>query len=156
MASLELMEMVRRHEGVRDQLYQDCLGFWTIGVGHLVDVRKGDWCDDNTAARLSENGFRLSPAVIDAYLRDDLVAAERDVETLMAASQETLNDARYAALVSMAFNLGASGFASFTKARAAINRGQWREAHDQLLDSKLARQLPQRAKEIAEIILHGG
>ena len=156
MASFKLMEMVRRNEGVRDQLYQDCLGFWTIGVGHLVDVRKGGWCDDDTAARLSENGFRLSPAVIDAYLRDDLVAAERDVETLMAASQETLNDARYAALVSMAFNLGHHGFASFTKARAAIRAGRWREAHDHLLDSKWAHQVPNRVKEIAEIIRHGG
>ena len=131
MASFQLIEMVRRHEGVRAYLYRDSLGFWTVGVGHMVDVRKGGWCDDDIAARLNKNGFSLSPQVIDAYLR-------------------------YASLVSMAFTLGASGFASFTKARAAINRGQWREAHDQLLDSKWARQLPQRAKEIAEIILHGG
>ena len=99
MASFQLIEMVRRHEGVRAHLYRDSLGFWTVGVGHMVDVRKGGWCDDDIAARLNKNGFSLSPQVIDAYLR---------------------------------------------------------EAHDQLLDSKWARQLPQRAKEIAEIILHGG
>jgi len=155
MASFQLIEMVRRHEGVRAHLYRDSLGFWTVGVGHMVDVRKGGWWDDDIAARLNKNGFSLSPQVIDAYLRDDLASAERDVQELITA-KDRLNDARYAALVSMAFNLGASGFASFTKARAAINRGQWREAHDQLLDSKWARQLPQRAKEIAEIILDGG
>lgn len=155
MTSSALMDMLRRHEGVRPRLYQDSLGFWNMGIGHLVDRRKGGWCDDALAAQLNANGFALSPEVMEAYLRQDLAAAESDVQALMQGAIDRLNAARYAALVSMAFNLGQHGFASFTKARHAIRQGRWQDAYDELLDSKWARQVPHRAREIVDIILHG-
>ena len=28
--------MIKHHEGVRQQPYQDPIGLWTVGVGHLI------------------------------------------------------------------------------------------------------------------------
>ena len=30
------IEMLCHHEGVRRKPYQDCIGLWTVGVGHLI------------------------------------------------------------------------------------------------------------------------
>jgi lysozyme len=155
MISPTLLQLIRRHEGVRASLYQDSLGYWTLGVGHLVDKRKGLWCDDELAKKLQANGYRLSENVINAYLEDDLSCAQMTVEARLAPILERLNTARYEALVSMAFNLGRRGFSSFEIMLAAILKEDWQGAHDAALDSKWARQLPQRAQEIATVLLCG-
>ena len=41
---------------------------------------------------------------------------------------------------------------TFKKMKAALEKKDYLEAHNQLLDSKYARQLPNRAKEYAERI----
>ena len=61
---------------------------------------------------------------------------------------------RQAALLSMAFNLGAPRLGKFPNMRAAIAADDWRLAAAEALDSKWARQLPARAAEIAGL-LHG-
>ena len=30
------IELIKRFEGVRNRPYRDCIGLWTIGVGHLI------------------------------------------------------------------------------------------------------------------------
>lgn len=37
----ELTKQLRRDEGEVLSAYQDHLGYWTIGVGRLIDKRKG-------------------------------------------------------------------------------------------------------------------
>jgi len=43
----------------------------------------------------------------------------------------------------------------FKKALAAIRSGDWQEAHDQMLDSRWARQVPRRAEDLAKVMLRG-
>ena len=155
MISRTMNELIRRHEGVRASFYQDSLGYWTIGVGHLVDKRKGLWCDDELATKLQANGYRLSKNVINAYLADDLMVAQTTVKELLDPVLPALNTPRYEVLVSMAFNLGRGGFSSFKAMRAVIIAEDWQGAHDAALDSKWARQLPQRAEEVATVLLTG-
>ena len=38
---MNLIAQLRREEGSIPHAYQDHLGFWTIGVGRLIDERKG-------------------------------------------------------------------------------------------------------------------
>ena len=35
-----IIKQLRQDEGSRSQAYQDHLGYWTIGVGRLIDARK--------------------------------------------------------------------------------------------------------------------
>ena len=155
MASQFLCHFIRRHEGVRVQLYQDHLGYWTIGVGHLVYRKKGQWCDDELARRLTHHGFRLSPRMVQAYLDDDIERAQSSARRLYAPVWSQLTEARQAALIAMAFNLGHAGLAGFKNLRAAIIAQDWRQAQAEALDSRWAKQVPHRAHETAAILASG-
>ena len=37
----KLIEMIKHHEGVVPHAYQDSRGYWTIGVGRLIDESLG-------------------------------------------------------------------------------------------------------------------
>ena len=54
----KLTAQLRRDEGTKATAYQDHLGFWTIGVGRLIDSRKP--------------GAGLRPDEIDYLLRNDI------------------------------------------------------------------------------------
>jgi len=59
---------------------------------------------------------------------------------------------RQAALLSMAFNLGAPRLAKFHKMRTAIAADDWQATAAEALASKWAGQLPRRAAEIARLL----
>ncbi|MCH1464543.1 MAG: hypothetical protein L7W39_02435 [Alphaproteobacteria bacterium] len=56
------------------------------------------------------------------------------------------------ALISLAYNLGGPGLASFVKLRAALRAGDLPAAADQALDSKWAGQVGRRAHETAALL----
>ena len=42
-----LLDLIKEHEGVVKHAYQDSRGYWTIGVGRLIDEKlKGGLSDD--------------------------------------------------------------------------------------------------------------
>ena len=131
----KLTEQLRRDEGVKPAAYQDHLGFWTIGVGRLIDSRKP--------------GAGLRPDEIDYLLRNDI---NDRVSALQRALPwfDRLNDARRGVLVNMAFQLGTAGLLGFKSTLALVERGQYAEAAEQMLKSKWANQTPARAKRLAE------
>ena len=67
-----------------------------------------------------------------------------------------LDDARASVLLDPAFNLGINGLLHFPKMLAALAAGDWKTAHDELLDSDAARELPSRYNALAQILLNGG
>lgn len=83
------LELIKRFEGVRLNAYDDGVGVWTIGVGHIKGVKPGDVA---TADQ------------VDRWLREDAQEAEDAVNRLARAP---LTQAQFDALVSFTFNLGA-------------------------------------------------
>lgn len=83
------LELIKRFEGVRLSAYDDGVGVWTIGVGHIKGVKPGD------VATLEQ---------VDQWLREDAQEAEDAVNRLARAP---LTQAQFDALVSFTFNLGA-------------------------------------------------
>jgi lysozyme len=132
--------MLIRDEGRVAHAYQDSLGYWTIGVGHLIDKRKGG---------------KLPDAIIEALLDHDI--AEKSTQVYKRFPWvKALNPARQAVLVSMAFQLGVDGLADFRRAMAAMEAGQWDKAAVEFLDSKVAReQSPERWQRHAKQIRMG-
>lgn len=128
--------LVSEEEGRIAHAYQDSLGFWTIGVGCLVDARKGGaLCDE----------------AIDAQLEHDLRFARSRASALTGFDQ--CNEVRQAVLISMCFQLGTlSGWPTFRKALAA---GDYNAAADAGLDSLWARQTPNRAKRQMQMLRTG-
>ena len=90
---MDLKSQLLREEGAESCAYQDSLGYWTIGVGRLIDSRKGGG---------------LSNDEIDFLLENDI---KRNYEAVLAALpwMEKLNDARQAVLIGMAFQMGLKG-----------------------------------------------
>lgn len=68
---------------------------------------------------------------------------------------EWLSDARKIALVSMVFQMGKNGVSKFKKMIAAINAGEFSQAANEMLDSRFAKQTPERAERQAEMMRAG-
>lgn len=130
----QLTRQLRRDEGVRAHLYFDSEGYATIGVGRLIDARRG-------------GGLRESE--IDYLLANDIeeaVAALRDRLPWF----DSLNEARQGVLANMAFNLGVDGLLGFKRTLALVERGEHDAASVEMLDSKWARQVGRRADRLSE------
>jgi lysozyme len=120
--------------------YQDHLGFWTIGIGHLIDKRKGG----RIPVSISRELFAL-----------DIREKTRELTDALPWTS-TLDEARFAALLSMVFQMGIGSVLGFPKMLLHMKRGEWQAAHDAALDSDWARiQTPARAQRTAKQILTG-
>lgn len=131
----ELTKQLRIDEGVKAQAYQDHLGFWTIGVGRLVDSRKP--------------GSGLRPSEIDFLLQNDI---DDRIEALTRRLPwfQNLDDARRGVLLNMSFQLGVDGLMGFKNTLAMVESGDYMGAARNMMQSKWADQTPARAARMAE------
>ena len=88
------IQLIKHHEGVLNKPYRDCVGLWTVGVGHLIGDGKS----------LPESWNKLfTTEEVDALLKQDLVRFERGVQKLLPVP---LTQNQFDALISFSFNLG--------------------------------------------------
>lgn len=126
-----------RDEGWSPYVYDDTLGFATIGYGFLVDPRR-------TAG--------LPRDVADFWLDKHIDATVQLLRARWPAWDRQPEEVQRAT-ANMAYQLGVSGLMGFRKMLAALEAGDRPEAARQALDSRWARdQTPARAKRIASLI----
>lgn len=135
----ELVKQLKGDEGVIPHAYPDHLGYLTIGVGRLIDKRKG-------------GGLR--PDEITYLLNNDI---DNRIEALTRALPwfQNLDDARKGVLLNMAFQLGTPGLLGFQNTLALIRDGKYDQAADAMLASRWAQQTPGRAKRMADQMRSG-
>lgn len=130
-----LEQEIKQEEGFRDHIYRDSLGNPTFGYGSLVQV--GD----------AEYGLPIGTAIsmdrINAAFKQDLQNATRDARTVTRGFDDLPREAKHV-LVSMAFQLGGHGLSKFKNMIEAIRDRDWIKAANEALDSKAARQTPNR------------
>jgi len=134
-----ILEQLEAEEGFVPYAYQDHLGFWTLGVGRLIDKRRGGGITRDEALHLLGNDV--------SRVTQDLVRR--------FAWFDRLNAARQAVLIGMAFQMGIHGLLGFEKTLLYVEAGQWSRAADQMLNSLWARQTPARARRMAQQMLTG-
>jgi len=134
----QITEMLVAEEGEVLHAYQDQLGYWTIGVGHLIDKRKG--------GSISET---ISRALLAEDIRDKEAAARK------YPWYAGLSDVRKAVVVGMIFQLGEAGFAGFRNTISDIAAGRYAEAASRMMVSKWAMQTPERAARMARMMRTG-
>lgn len=132
----ELRKQLIRQEGRLRYAYKDHLGFWTIGVGRLIDSRKGGGLSDDE---------------IDYLLNNDL---SRVIDAVSSAIPfyARLSEPQKQALCNMAFQMGLFGLLKFKGMLSALESFDYERAKSEALDSKWAKQTPERANEIANML----
>lgn len=146
----EIIQRLNVNEGCKLQPYYDTEGKLSIGIGRCVETNPftpeelkviGDW----------KKGITKNAAFM--LLRNDIQKVKKDLEEFIFIP--LLNGDRQYVLIDMCFQLGIRGLKGFKKALSAIATGNWQRAHDEILDSKYAKQTPLRAKRNAQCILTG-
>lgn len=136
MTSDEFEDMLIRHEGMELKLYEDSVGKLTIGIGRNIE----------------DNGITEDEAMY--LLRNDIEKHAKELAEHYPIVRD-LDDNRYYVLVNMAFNLGIYRLSQFKKMWANISVGKYAAAAAEMLDSKWATQVGNRATELAEIMKTG-
>jgi lysozyme len=125
-----LVEQLLRHEAYRRHPYRCSSGRLTCGIGR----------------NLEDRGITLKEAI---YLLNN------DIDDFAAQLTKALpwvgglSPVRQSVLVNMAFNMGLQNLLKFSRMLAALRAGNYAEAADEMLDSRWAQQVRQRAIELA-------
>lgn len=130
MLQQDLQDLLLRHEGMALKPYRDTIGKLTIGCGRNLD----------------DVGISKAEAMI--LLEHDALIAIGGARGLVPMF-DLLTRPRQLALIDMAFNLGSGRLAKFHDMLKAISLGDYSGAAAEMLDSKWAEQVGNRAHELA-------
>jgi lysozyme len=139
-----LLAALERDEGFKPYAYLDSEGFWTIGIGTLIDKRGGGITHDEALY----------------LLRNRLASKIADLDRELPWWRK-LSPTRQRVLANLAYNLGVGtrtpprGLLAFRNTLAAVEQGRWDDAAKGMLDSLYARQVGDRAKRLAEQLRAG-
>jgi lysozyme len=132
----KLKTLLVQHESYKQFPYVDTTGHLTIGIGR----------------NLKDRGISLNEAL---YLLDeDAIYFSNKLSTTLNF-WDNLNEARQIALVDMCFNLGLQGLMGFRDMMLAIEANDFDRASQEMLDSKWATQVGERATSLARIMKDG-
>ena len=134
----KLLDMLKRHEGVKSHVYLCSAGYETVGVGRNI----------------SKSGMGLSEDEVNYLLENDI---ERVIKELSSEYPwfNTLDDVRKDAMIDISFNLGATRLRGFKRALAAMEVADYKTAAKEFLDSKWSRDVKGRATELCYMIEMG-
>ena len=130
-----LQFLIAKHEGLRLKPYRDTVGKLSIGYGRNLD----------------DNGISKHEA--DLMLERDIESAKADLFQFDWFAD--LDGARRAALVDMVYNLGINRFKGFKNTIMFLEKGLYQAASEEMLDSKWAKQVGNRAIELSEMMRSG-
>ena len=130
---MNLKASIKQHEGYVGIVYKDSLGIDTIGYGFAIkDLELDeDICD----------------IILDRKLKDlnDRIKIKFDWYKYMPPKIKDI-------VTEMCYQLGVTGFSKFRKTIAYLQNKEWKNASVEMLDSKWAKQTPNRAKKMSEIV----
>lgn len=154
----EATTRISEYEGKKSKMYVDTMGHPTVGVGFNLDR-------DGAAGQLASIGANyeevrsgaeeLTDDQINALLKGDIETAVGHAES-MISNFSSLTAARQFVVVDMIFNLGTGGFGAFHHVIAAIEKGDWETAADQMKESAWYGQVGSRAEKDVAMMRGGG
>jgi len=124
----ELIQSIKDNEGFVAEVYKDSLGYDTVGYGTKMPLSK-----DEAELILKH---RLTQKINHIIEKKPIIL--------------TLPQEKQFVLFEMAYQLGVSGLLKFKKMWKSIESKDFKEASVEMLDSRWAKQTPNRAKELSE------
>lgn len=137
---MSIVRQLKGDEGVKPNVYKCSLGYYTIGVGRLVDP--------------SKKGGGLRPSEMDFMLAND-VQDRKDALHKALPWFHTLDEARQGVLINMSFQLGIDGLLGFRNTLRFIERGDYKQAALNMRMSKWYGQTPNRAERMMRQMVTG-
>ena len=128
-----LIENIKESEGFVSHVYNDSLGIPTIGYG-----------------------FAIKDLILDEDIAEEILL--RKVKNLAQRVQNkfdwfnTAPDVIKEVVIEMCYQLGLGGFSKFKKTISYLEKENYLEASKEMLDSKWAKQTPNRAKKLSKIV----
>ena len=144
MSEDDIKKMIIRHEGIRNRPYQDSLGLWTVGIGHLI----GD-------------GKTLPPEWNREFSNDEIMKMFNDdyASHRLAAQRipsfDRLNTAGQGALTDLTFNMGPSWIDKWPMLKKQLAANDVAGAAANLESSKWYGQVGSRAPEVVNLLRNG-
>lgn len=136
---MDIIEQLKRDEGLRLVPYRDSVGIWTAGYGHNLQSHNG-----------SLNPITQEQA--DSWLEDDADAAHVSVLKWLPWASK-LSDARFGVLQNMCFNMGIGnqhhGLLSFSTFLGLVRNGKYEEASQDEIHTKWSVEVGARADRLA-------
>jgi len=136
MTNNTLMQQLIQDEREVPYAYTDSLGYLTIGVGRLIDKRKGGGLSHEECMYLLNND--ITTALINC--------------AKLYPQFSTFSQPRQDALANMMFNMGYNTMSEFVRTVACINKGDWAGAQANLVKSKWYTQVGARADRIIDAL----
>lgn len=140
---------LRRHEGLRLKAYSDIYGFKTIGYGYNVDANGipeelKPWLPSTTMTHIT---IEIAEYLLDKHTKKAYEGAVNAIKGF-----RTWPISKQAAIVNMIYNIGLGSFLQFKATIEHLEAKEWDDAKHHILNSLYAKQVPKRAKEIADAI----
>ena len=129
----KLIEQIKAHEGYRKKVYQCTEGYDTIGYGFAI------------------KDLIIDEDVADLILMKKLFILLERIHIAFAWFKE-IDDKAKGVVVNMCYQIGLRGFSKFKKTIYYLETQQYEEAADEMLDSLWAKQTPNRANQLSDII----
>ena len=143
-----MKEQIKSHEGEVLEVYEDSLGYLTLGVGHLIQKSDPEYGQPA--------GTPVSQEVVDMYYADDF---DKHVEETIHVCEnnnivfDALPENIQHVLVNMCFNLGANRLGKFRNMLYAVSTSDWKEMANQMEDSRWFGQVGRRSVELQQMVL---
>lgn len=136
-----LYEEIKADEGEVLEVYEDHLGYPTIGVGHLVTEKDEEFGEPIGTPITAERSRELFDT--------DIEYAIEGCEMLYGQWHNWPEEVQLI-MVNMCFNLGQTRLAKFVTMKNMLSQGKWKEAAVEGRDSLWYRQVTNRAERLMQ------
>lgn len=127
---MNILDQLKRDEGLRLTPYKDSVGKTTIGYGRNLD------------------DVGISTEEANSLLLNDVERTTNDLSKHIPWIAG-LDEARQGVLLNMAFNMGLQSLLLFKKTLALVQSGDYDKAADAMLESRWAEQVGARAQRLS-------
>ena len=134
-----LTDQLRRDEDEVLHAYEDHLGYTTIGVGRLIDKRKGGGITQEESTYLLANDIRRKTGEV--------------IQALPWSAH--IDPVRFGVLQNMAFQMGTAGLLGFKNTLRFIEAGEYDKAGMNMRLSKWHSQTPERCERLIKQLITG-
>tara|TARA_R100001082_G_C4362506_1_gene160104 strand:+ start:916 stop:1359 length:444 start_codon:yes stop_codon:yes gene_type:complete len=143
----KLREELKVDEGCINEIYLDHLGYHTFGIGHLITDKDKEWGEPV--------GTPISTKRINECFKNDIEIVFKELDRSLSWWRELPDDIQLV-LANMCFNLGITRLKKFKKFLTALSERNWELAATEMMDSRWATQVKQRAVRLQKRVLKGG